>query len=70
MCTICEACSERPTWHPQLHLVTSLSSGCVDEELAPLLEACADLRLPVLPRTSAAWPAVADLLRRLGDRQV
>lgn len=44
----CEACGEQSTWHLQLHLVTPVSSGCVDEELAPLLEACADLQLPVL----------------------
>ncbi len=30
----CEACGEQSTWHPQLHPVTPVSSGCVDEELA------------------------------------
>jgi len=67
----CEACGEQSTWHPQLHLVTPVSSGCVDEELAPLLEACADLRLPVLRSCQDRLHSgrVALVLASTGDAQ-
>lgn len=48
MYATCDACGGQQRWHPQVHLAASPVSGCVDEELVPLLEGVAHLRLTVL----------------------
>lgn len=67
----CDACGAQERWHAQSHLVTDAWSGCVDEELVPLLSAMSDHRISVVRSCQDELHSgrVALLLSSSGDAQ-